>query len=158
MALFDPLLAKKPQIVALNKIDLPEVQVRWLEIEAQLKEHGYPPFAVSALAGTNIRTILYKAAQLLDEIPPTVPTADMPVYRLESDPRDFKVKQTQEGWQVNGEAIERAAAMTYWEHDQSVRRFQRILQTLGIEDALLKVGVRPGDTVFIGEYELEWQD
>jgi GTP-binding protein len=82
----------------------------------------------------------------------------MPVYRLESDPRDFKVKQTQEGWRVTGEAIERAAAMTYWEHDQSVRRFQRILQTLGIEDALLKVGVQPGDTVFIGEYELEWQD
>lgn len=158
LALFDPLLAKKPQIVALNKIDLPEVQVRWSEIEAQLKEHGYPPFAVSALSGTNIRTILYKAAQLLDEIPPTVPTADMPVYRLESDPRDFKVKQTQEGWRVTGEAIERAAAMTYWEHDQSVRRFQRILQTLGVEDTLLKVGVQPGDTVFIGEYELEWQD
>ena len=41
--------------------------------------------------------------------------------------------------------------MTYWEHSQSVRRFQRILQALGIEAALRKAGVQNGDTVFIGE-------
>jgi GTPase len=48
--------------------------------------------------------------------------------------------------------------MTYWEHDQSVRRFQKILATLGIEDALRKAGVQPGDTVYISDYELEWSD
>jgi len=48
--------------------------------------------------------------------------------------------------------------MTYWEYDESVRRFQRILKTLGIEDALRAAGVKPGDTVFIGDYELEWAD
>ncbi len=48
--------------------------------------------------------------------------------------------------------------MTYWEYDQSIRRFQRILETLGVDDALRKAGVGVGDTVFIGEYELEWQD
>jgi GTP-binding protein len=55
-------------------------------------------------------------------------------------------------------AIERAAAMTYWEYDQSVRRFQRILQTLGIEDALRKAGIAVGETVYIGDYELEWEE
>ena len=54
--------------------------------------------------------------------------------------------------------IERAAKMTYWENSQSIRRFQRILQALGIEDALRKAGVDEGDTVYIGEFELEWQD
>jgi Obg family GTPase CgtA-like protein len=29
---------------------------------------------------------------------------------------------------------------------------------LGVEDALRKAGVRDGDTVHIGEFELEWQD
>jgi GTP-binding protein len=80
----------------------------------------------------------------------------MPVYRLEGDARSFQIERTPEGWRVHGEAIERAAAMTYWEYEQSVRRFQRILQTLGIEDALRQAGVQPGDTVFIGDYELEW--
>jgi GTP-binding protein len=39
-----------------------------------------------------------------------------------------------------------------------VRRFQRILETLGVDQALRQAGVRNGDTVFIGEFELEWQD
>ena len=49
--------------------------------------------------------------------------------------------------------------MTYWEEPQSIRQFQRILHTLGIDEALRKAGIHDGDTVFIGsEYELEWQD
>jgi GTP-binding protein len=48
--------------------------------------------------------------------------------------------------------------MTYWENDQSIVRFQRILTTLGIDGALRKSGIQDGDTVFIGEYELEWKD
>ena len=48
--------------------------------------------------------------------------------------------------------------MTYWEHFQSVRRFQRILETLGIDKALRQAGVQLGDTVYIGDFELEWQD
>jgi GTP-binding protein len=82
----------------------------------------------------------------------------VPIYRKETDPRQFTITRTAEGWRVSGEAIERAAGQTYWEYDQSIRRFQRILQTLGIEEALRKAGVQAGDTVFIGEYELEWQD
>jgi len=57
---------------------------------------------------------------------------------------------------VSGGAIERAAAMTYWEYFASVRRFQRILEAMGIADALRAEGIAEGDTVFIGEYELEW--
>lgn len=48
--------------------------------------------------------------------------------------------------------------MTYWEYDQSVRRFQRILQSLGIDAELRSLGVQEGDIVLIGEYELEWSD
>lgn len=158
LALFDPDLAEKPQIVALNKIDLPEVAAIWDKIETSLKERGYEPMAVSALAGTNVRQLLYRTAQLLDQVPPASEIAAMPVYRVPSDPREFHVQREPKGWRVSGEAIERAAAMTYWEYDQSVRRFQRILQTLGIEDALRQAGVKTGDTVYIGEFELEWED
>jgi GTPase len=59
---------------------------------------------------------------------------------------------------VSGAAIERAASMTYWEHFQSVRRFQRILAAVGIEAALREAGVQNGDTVLIGDFDLEWQD
>ncbi len=160
LALFDPKLAEKPQVVVFNKMDLPEVQEQWPDIQVELEKRGYEAYAISAVAGTGVRQVLYRAKQLLDELPPEPePEAEeLPVYRPESDPREFTVERVSEGYLVTGESIERAAAMTYWEYGQSVRRFQRIMQTLGIEDALLKEGVQVGDTVFIGEYELEWAE
>jgi GTPase len=102
--------------------------------------------------------VLYKAAQLLAEAPPMPESEQTPIYRVEEDPREFSVEKTDDGWLVVGKSIERAAAMTYWEYDQSVRRFQRIMQALGIEDALRKAGVQEGESVIIGDFELEWQD
>jgi GTP-binding protein len=162
LALFDPELRKKPQIVAFNKIDLPEVSERWPDIQNRLLKHGaggkVELMEISALARTNVRKLLYTAARILAETPEPEKPERLPVYRMESDPQDFSVERRPEGWQIKGEAIERAAAMTYWEYDQSVRRFQRILHSLGIEDELRELGVQEGDTVMIGEYELEWSD
>src|SRR5512135_1204991 len=67
MALFDPDLAQKPQVVALNKIDQPEVQERLAGIKKEMKSRGIELMAVSALARTNVRELLYRAVQLLDE-------------------------------------------------------------------------------------------
>ena len=168
LALFDPELGDKPQVVAFNKIDVPDVLERWStfadELKAYLSDSSTPtkiwgePMAISAVAGTNVRELLYRAARLLEEAPAVKEQEELPVYRMESDPRAYHIARTSDGWRVTGEAIERAAAMTYWEYDQSIRRFQRILQTLGIEDALREAGVQPGDTVFIGDYELEWAE
>jgi GTP-binding protein len=162
LALFDPNLADKPQIVAFNKMDIPEVQERWPKIEAELRRLGLideiQPLAISAVTGQNLRQLLYRAAERLKDAPPLEDIDILPVYRLESDPRQFTIHKENDGWRVSGEAIERAAAMTYWEFDDSIRRFQRILQTLGIEDELRKMGAQEGDTVYIGDFELEWQD
>ena len=168
LALFDPELAHKPQIVAFNKIDLPQVSERWSQIEAEIKQHSKKPdggmnidteaFAISALVGTQVKPLLYRAVRLLKESPPPANNSTMPVYKVEDDPHNFTIVRVPKGWRVSGKAIERAAEMTYWEHFQSVRRFQRILETLGIERALRDAGIQEGDTVFIGKYDLEWQD
>jgi GTP-binding protein len=160
LALFDPNLAKKPQLVALNKIDQPEVQERLAAIHKKFKKKKVELMTISALTRTNTRELLIRAYQLLQETPPLEQfEAEMPVYRPKEDPREFVIKR--EGaneWRISGSAIERAAAMTHWEHDGSVRRFQKIMATLGVEDALRKAGVEEGDTVAIGEFELEWQE
>jgi GTP-binding protein len=59
---------------------------------------------------------------------------------------------------VRGKIIERAAAMTFWDQPGSVRRFQRLMTGLGVDKALRQAGIEEGDTVGIGDYELEWQD
>ncbi|RIK29885.1 MAG: GTPase ObgE [Anaerolineae bacterium] len=160
LSLFDPNLAKKPQIVALNKIDQPDVQARLADIQKKFKKLKVELTTVSALARTNTRDLLVKAYQVLQETPAVESfAAPTPVYKPKEDPREFSVKR--EGaheWRVTGAAIERAAKMTYWEHDGSVRRFQKIMETLGVEEALRQAGVQDGDTVAIGDFELEWQD
>ncbi len=164
LSLFDPNLARKPQIVALNKIDQPEVLERLADIEKKFKELNVELMTISALARTNTRELLLRAYQALQSAPPVedpalAGEAPLPVYKPKEDPREFNI--TREGanqWRVSGAAIERAASMTYWQHDGSVRRFQKIMETLGVEEALRKAGVQEGDTVAIGEFELEWQE
>jgi GTP-binding protein len=159
LALFDPKLAEKPQVVALNKIDQPEVQERWPKIKSALKKRGYPSLAISALARTGVGELLRAAVKELAEAPAVEEAAPLPVYRPEVDPHEFNVVRVgQNEWRLSGASIERAAAMTYWEHQGAVRRFQRIMETLGVDEALRKAGVQQGDTVYIGEFELEWQD
>ncbi len=161
MALFDPKLGKKAQIVAVNKLDLPDVQERWPELQKALSEKGYEAMAISAVAQTNVRELLWKAWELLKTAPAEEESDQegLPVYRPAVDPRAFTVARTNDGWQVRGASIERAAKMTYWEYEGSVRRFQKLMETLGVEEALRKAGVEEGDSVFIGDdYELEWQD
>ncbi len=160
LSLFDPNLAKKPQVVALNKIDQPEVQERLAEIQKTMKKKKVEFMTISALAHTNTRELLLKAAETLAEAPALEEVkASLPVYRPKEDAKDFHV--TREGtheWRLSGAGIERAASMTYWEHDGSVRRFQKIMEALGVDEALRKAGVKEGDTVAIGDYELEWQE
>ena len=160
LSLFDPNLGMKTQIVALNKIDQPEVQERLPEIKKVMKKRGVTFVTISALARTNVRELLLKAAGALAEAPTLEDLeAPMPVYRPAEDPREFAISREDDaGWRISGAAIERAAAMTYWEHFGSIRRFQKLLATLGIEAALRKAGISEGDTVRVGEFELEWQD
>ena len=160
LSLFDPNLGVKPQIVVLNKIDQPEVQERLAKVKKEMKKRGVTLMTISALARTNVRELLLKAAGALAEAP-TLEEIEppMPVYRPAEDPREFAISREDDaGWRVSGTAIERAAAMTYWEHHESVRRYQKLLETLGVEEALRKAGIAEGDTVRVGEFELEWQD
>jgi GTP-binding protein len=160
LALFDPQLGRKPQVVALNKMDLPEVRQRWPNLQKELKRRGYKALAISAVSGENTRQLLFQASEMLDqtEMPAYETGAELPLYRPEADPREFTIQREPDGWRVSGASIQRAAAMTYWEHEQSVRRFQKILAALGVEDALREAGVQLGDSVYISEYELEWED
>jgi GTP-binding protein len=157
LSLFDPDLAKKPQVVAVTKIDLPEVQ-SWEVIQRELKKKGISPITISAATGTNLRALLYKTLELLRETPISIQESTIPIYHPQSDPRKYEIQRMPDGWRITGASIERAAAMTYWDNDDSIRRFQRILEALGIDEALRDAGVKEGDMVSVGDYELEWSD
>lgn len=158
LALFDQRLALKPQVVVINKIDLPDVRERLPELRQAFNKRGFEIFEISALARQGLRELLWRVHQLLEDTEETKPEQEeLPVYRPEPELEEFLIELEPDGaWRIKGKAIERAADMTYWEYDEAVRRFQGLLEHLGVEEALRTAGVEPGDTVRIGEYELEW--
>ncbi len=158
LAAFGHGLAEKPQLVVLNKMDMPEVRERWPEIRAALKAQNFPGLAISALAREGTRELLYRAAQMLAELPEKAPVRELPVFRLGEDEETFTVEWEEDEWRVSGVRVERLAAMTVWNLEEAVRRFQRTLERMGIAAALEEAGVQPGDTVRIGEQELVWEE
>jgi len=158
LAAFGHGLVQKPQLVALNKMDVPEVRARWPEARAALEAQGCTAMAISALAREGTRELLYRVAQMLAELPEEAPTQELPVFRPGEDEEAFTIEREGEGWRVRGAKVERLAAMTVWNLDEAVRRFQRALERMGIAEALEEAGVQPGDTVRIGERELVWEE
>ena len=159
LSLFDTKLGDKPQIVVLNKIDQPEVQERLKAIKSSFKKQKVELITASAMARTNTRDILIAAYRKLGEIPVEELDETLPVYKPDVDPNQFEVAQEDtDKWRVTGVAIERSAKMTYWEHDGSVRRFQKLMERLGVDKALNEAGIQEGDTVYVGDFELEWKD
>ncbi len=162
LELFNPLLSDKPQIVVYNKMDLPEVQAGWTAVARSLRERGVvEPLAISAATGEGVDALTQRVAALLAELPPPPRLADVqPLAPIsEAEDMSFTIEREPDGaWRVYGKRIERIVKMTRWEYYDAVMRFQRILEALGITEALREAGVTEGETVRIGERELEWSE
>ena len=155
LAAFSDRLALKPQIVVISKMDIPDTREMWPLIQEALSERGIDARYISAATSEGVRDLLWAIARQLDEIPAEVPTEEIEVSPA-VDEKAFHISTDDLGWHVQGIAIERTARMTNWDQDESLARFQRILEAMGITIALREAGVVQGDTVFIGETELEW--
>lgn len=167
MRLFNPEMAAKPQIVAFNKMDLPDARAQWPAVETALRAQGYDVLAISAATQENIGQLLYRVQAVLRSLParepkPAAAGADgdaesLPVITPAPDEKAFEIFQVADDkWYVEGVAIERAAAMTNWSYHEAALRFQRILRALGISEALRDAGIKEGDIVRIGDTELVW--
>jgi len=154
--LFNPALAERPQIVVLNKMDLPEARDRWPKVEAALQARELTAYAISAATGEGVHTLMAQVGQMLSSLPRPEPVAEeIPIFRFDETP-EFVVEQEADGWRIRGERVERLAAQTMWQYHDAVQRAQRVLDAMGVLDALRQAGVEPGDTVRIGDLELEW--
>jgi GTP-binding protein len=158
LALFDPQLARKSQVVVLNKMDLPQTQELWPRVRREIQKLELEAMSISAVTGQGVPALLQRIVNLLDSLPKEKPVIEeeVKVFRLEEE-EPFSITQEENGWRVRGAKVERVVAMTNWEYDEAVMRFQRILEAMGISAALEEAGVEVGDMVRIGDTELEWQ-
>ena len=128
LELFNPILVDKPQVVVLNKMDMPEVRELWPALKQALETRGIvDPMAISALTGEGVQALLYRISAMLDELPKQPLTAAAPVvFRPEADENDFTIEQEAvethaepARWRVHGVRIERVASMTNWDYYES---------------------------------------
>ncbi|MBX3052267.1 MAG: GTPase ObgE [Caldilineaceae bacterium] len=159
LELFNPGLLSKPQLVVLNKMDLPEAQAHWPAVEKAMREAGRPAMSISAVTGENLDSLLYRLQEMLDALPVADVVIPDEIVEItpDADERAFSIHQLDVGlWEVRGIAIERAAQMTNWDYYEAAMRFQRILKAMGVSDALREAGVQDNDTVQIADIELVW--
>ena len=160
----DPQLLKRPQIVALNKVEgLDEEIVDDLlsKLRAAVPRDT-PLYAVSTQAGTGLDTLLYATKAVVDdareharqeaEVPEGVP-----VHTLEGGEDAWHVEKEEDSFLVSGEAIEHFAARTDFNNEEAVQRLRDILQRQGVMHELSRRGIEPGQTIlFPGGQRLEY--
>jgi GTPase len=159
LRLFSPGLVDRPQLVVLNKLDLPDVREIWPTVQQTIESQDLPVMAISAVTGENVQSLLYRVQTMLDALPSIQEEPDKELVEIEPaiDEKAFKIQKVEHDlWLVEGVAIERTLQMTNWDYYEAAMRFQRILRAMGISDALREAGVQDGDRVVIGDMELVW--
>jgi GTPase len=163
LKLYDKHLEDKPQIVAANKMDIPEAEENLAAFREKVGA-DVPVFPISSATRQGIRELLYAVADKLDEIPllPTVEeavdTETSVLYKAEKEPDDFIVRKDNEIFVVEGEKLEKLVKMTNLNSRDSIQRFSRLMRNLGVDAALRKKGAENGDLVRIGKLEFEFVD
>jgi len=157
----DPKLIEKVTLVVANKIDLPAARENLAAFKRARTREKLELVTVSAEQGTGVDELIGALAGLLPDaetLAQPTPPAGVVVHRFEQSPDMFSVQREDGGYRITGRRIELLAAQTDFDNPESAGRFQRDLARLGIERELVKAGVSSGDSVLIGEVELEWED
>ncbi len=155
LSLYNPVIGRRTQVIAANKMDLSGAAENLARIREAYGE-DYEIFPISAITGSGLDTLVYRVAVLLEEMPVEMPAVVEPepvVHRIE---QRFTISRRDGVFLVEGKEIERHVAMTNMEYEEAVERLQWIIQRMGIEEALRKAGAKEGDTVKIGEMEFQY--
>lgn len=149
-------LSRKPTVVALNKIDL---------LDEELREYLRQQFPEASQISAATGECVEEFRDLVEEKVRELAEADDGVEGPEELHRVFRptwrglrVEKENGGvYAVSGEEVERIALKTDWESPEAVERFQRELERKGVSAALRRAGAEPDDEVRIGETVFDFQ-
>lgn len=151
-------LARRPQIIAANKMDLPEGQENFDRVAEFMKAEGREIFPISAATGEGMQELMERAWKMLAEYVEE-PEATEEVVVYEPTPNEeYSIRRDDDGaYVVEGKNLEKLVAMTNFDDDEGLRRFQNIWRKQGIDEALKERGIKEGDTVRIKDMEFEFR-
>ena len=151
-------LLERPQLVALNKIDVPEARDLADMVRPDLEERGFRVFEISTIAHEGLRPLTFALADIVEQHRKEE-AVEVPQERIVIRPKgavaDFTVRV--EGgtygnvYRILGEKPVRWVQQTDFQNEEAVGYLADRLERLGVEDELFRVGATPGSTVVIGE-------
>lgn len=152
-------LSKKPQLIALNKIDLVEDVATIDRVRSYFEENGYEVFTVNALTGEGLSDLVHRAWYYVENyVPEPDATDDVVMYEAKPDV-DFVITRGDDAaFIITGARIEKLVAMTNLDDEQSLRRFQKIWKYMELDKKLQEKGCKDGDEVVIGDQRFVYHD
>lgn len=152
-------LSKKPQLIALNKIDLVEDVATIDRVRSYFEENGYEVFTVNALTGEGLSDLVHRAWHYVENyVPEPDATDDVVMYEAKPDV-DFVITRGDDAaFIITGARIEKLVAMTNLDDEQSLRRFQKIWKYMELDKKLQEKGCKDGDEVVIGDQRFVYHD
>src|SRR5688572_1736962 len=151
-------LLDRPQVVALNKIDVPEARDLAELVRPDLEARGIRVFEISTVSHTGLRQLTFALADLVAQhrtARAAAPAPERIVIRPRGSEKEFTVRV--EGgtygtfYRILGEKPLRWVQQTDFQNEEAVGYLADRLEKLGVEDALFRAGAIPGATVVIGE-------
>ena len=153
-------LASKKEIIVANKMDIPNAKDNLEEF----KKH-YPDkiiFEVSALNKEGLDELLEYLAKTLkemknDDLYNKNEYESSIIYRFKNE-KPYTISREDDIWVIKGKEIETLFAMTRWDEEEAINRFNKKLKKMGIEEELARIGAKKGDEIAINNYIFEWKD
>jgi len=159
LSLFDSALAQKPQLVVVNKIDLPQVRARLDEIKDAFTTVRPTALFISAATGDGVSEVMAETMKLLQSVTVEEGTGKkIPRKVFHPQPKGVGASVHKEGdtFVVVAPELERIVARTDITSPGVRWQLKKQLQRLGVSKALERAGVKPGDRVRCGNLEWEW--
>ncbi|WP_373403039.1 GTPase ObgE [Candidatus Phytoplasma solani] len=149
---FNPSLTQKKQIIVANKIDLKDASQKLAALQTKLPDQ--PIIPLSLVTFQNLEKLKYEMSSLLQKTPLTTEKSNnFKVYNLDTTKNTFTVTKEAEGqFVITGNQVELFFHRTNFNNEEAVKRFDRLLKKIGIEEALRQQGAKPGDQVKICDY------
>lgn len=158
LKLYSEKLSRRRQVVIANKIDMPDAEENYKLLEEYVTGKGFEIMKASAITGEGLKALVYKANQMLEEFvdeEDAIEVGELP----EVDPDSFTIVACSDAHaEVKGKNLERLVAMTNFDNDEALYRFQLIWRKLGIDKALKKYGLQEGQFVRIHDMVFEFKD
>ena len=158
-------LADRPQIVVANKCDVSGMTDRVEELKAAALADGHLFFAVSAVTGAGLKTLMMVCGEQVSQLRRELASVEEPraldaVWERKRQVREerFHVVQEEPGaYRVVGKQVERLVVQTDWENEEAVIYLQHRFTRMGVDDALEAAGCKPGDEVRIVGRAFEYE-